>query len=53
MTELLEHRGAKRGVAVLAAQTAVACCPVARRLRTEERSMAAAVDDCFREYRTK
>jgi protein-S-isoprenylcysteine O-methyltransferase Ste14 len=53
MAELLEHRGAKRGVAVLAAQTAVACCLAARRLRTEERSMAAAVDECFREYRTQ
>jgi AcrR family transcriptional regulator len=50
MAELLEHRGAKPDVAILAAQTAVACCLAARRLRTEKRSIAAAVDNCFRQY---
>jgi AcrR family transcriptional regulator len=50
MAQLLEHRGAKPGVAVLAAQTAVACCLAGRRLRTGKRSMAATVDSCFRQY---
>jgi AcrR family transcriptional regulator len=50
MAELLEHRGAKPDLAILAAQTAVACCLAARRLRTEKRSMATAVDNCFRQY---
>ena len=45
MAELLEHRGAKPDVAILAAQTAVACCLTGRRLRTEKRSIAAAPGD--------
>jgi hypothetical protein len=50
MAELLEHRGAKPDVAALAAQTAVACCLAARRLRIKKRSMATAVDNCIRQY---
>jgi AcrR family transcriptional regulator len=50
MAALLEHRGAKPDVAVVAAHTAVACCLAARRLRTEKRSMATAVDHCLRQY---
>jgi AcrR family transcriptional regulator len=47
MTKLLEHRGASHQTAVLAAQTAVACCLTARHTITTHPSMAAAVDDSF------
>ena len=47
MTKLLEHRGASHQTAVLAAQTAVACCLTARHTITAHPSMAAAVDDSF------
>ena len=50
MAALLEHRGATPRVAVLAAQSAVACCLAARRLRSENFSMADAIDDCFQQY---
>jgi AcrR family transcriptional regulator len=50
MAKLLEYRGAQRNVAVLAAQTAVACCLAARTLRSVDGSMADAVDDCFSQY---
>jgi AcrR family transcriptional regulator len=47
MTKLLEHRGASHQTAVLAAQTAVACCLTARHTIAAHPSMAAAVDDSF------
>jgi AcrR family transcriptional regulator len=50
MAALLEHRGAKRNVAVVAAHAAVACCLAARTLRATGRSMADAVDECFGQY---
>jgi AcrR family transcriptional regulator len=50
MAALLEHRGAKRNVAVVAAHTAVACCLAARTLRSTDASMADAVDECFSQY---
>jgi AcrR family transcriptional regulator len=50
MAALLEHRGAKRNVAVVAAHTAVACCLAARTLRSTDTSMADAVDECFSQY---
>jgi hypothetical protein len=50
MAALLEHRGAKRDVAVVAAHTAVACCLAARTLRSTDASMADAVDECFSHY---
>jgi hypothetical protein len=50
MAALLEHRGAKRKVAVVAAHTAVACCLAARTLRSTDTSMADAVAECFGQY---
>jgi AcrR family transcriptional regulator len=50
MAALLEHRGATRNVAVVAAHTAVACCLAARTLRSTDTSMADAVDECFNQY---
>lgn len=50
MAALLEHRGAKRNVAVVAAHTAVACCLAARTLRSKDTPMADAVDECFGQY---
>jgi AcrR family transcriptional regulator len=51
MTKLLEHRGASHQTAVLAAQTAVACCLTARHTIAAHPSMAAAVDDSFQRLR--
>jgi AcrR family transcriptional regulator len=51
MTILLEHRGASHETAVLAAQTAVACCLTARHTIAAHPSMAAAVDDSFQRLR--
>jgi AcrR family transcriptional regulator len=51
MTKLLEHRGASHQTAVLAAQTAVACCLTARHTIAAYPSMAAAVDDSFQRLR--
>jgi AcrR family transcriptional regulator len=51
MTKLLEYRGASHQTAVLAAQTAVACCLTARHTITDHLSMAAAVDDSFQRLR--
>jgi AcrR family transcriptional regulator len=51
MAVLLEHRGAERIVAVVAAHTAVACCLAARTLRwSTAGSMADAVAECFDQY---
>ena len=50
MAALLEHRGAKRNVAVVAAHTAVACCLAARTLRSTGTSIADAVAECFGQY---
>jgi AcrR family transcriptional regulator len=50
MAALLEHRGARRNVAVVAAHTAVACCLAARTLRSPDTSMADTVDECFSQY---
>jgi AcrR family transcriptional regulator len=50
MAALLEHRGAKRNVAVVAAHTAVACCLAARTLRSTDTSMADAVAECFDQF---
>jgi len=50
MAALIEHRGAKRKVAVIAAHTAVACCLAARTLQSPDTSMADAVDECFGQY---
>jgi hypothetical protein len=52
MAALLEHRGAKRNVAVVAAHTAVACCLAARTLHSTDTSMADAVEECFSQYLT-
>jgi AcrR family transcriptional regulator len=50
MAALLQHRGAPRDVAVVAAHTAVACCLAARTLRSKKTPMADAVDECFSQY---
>ena len=50
MAALLEHRGAAPDLAVLAAQSAVACCLAGRKLRADSSSMAEAIDRCFLQY---